>query len=368
MVSGRKSWWSLWAKYSRSVGEAGHHLLLFHLMDVAAVAWVMWEEVLSAPLRRSLASRLGLSNEEAGRSIAFLCGLHDLGKASPSFQAKNAEYKNRLRAIGFDFPERYKPPPHGVVTTSVLPEMLRSAGWSRENARQAAEAVGGHHGLFASSFDLDDVRSSLGNGKWTEVREDLFAELKRVVLHPTDRVPAAEFGKPNWIILAGLASVTDWIGSNVDLFPFLNTEADPAEYFTKACARAREGLEALGWIGWKCKSSKASLQELFPFVTEASGVQAGVERLLASGVDLQPGLAIIEAPMGEGKTEAAMLLADRWVWRETANGYYFALPTMATSDQMPGVFVTSWPVDTSTTSSISDSFTGMPRFPPNLRS
>ncbi len=38
--------------------------------------------------------------------------------------------------------------------------------------------------------------------------------------------------------------------------------------------------------------------------------------------------------MGEGKTEAAMYLADSWMAQAKQKGCYFALPTMATSDQM----------------------------------
>lgn len=39
--------------------------------------------------------------------------------------------------------------------------------------------------------------------------------------------------------------------------------------------------------------------------------------------------------MGEGKTEAAMYIADRRL-AAAGGGYYFALPTQATSDQMFG--------------------------------
>ncbi|WP_225931599.1 CRISPR-associated helicase Cas3' [Leptolyngbya sp. 7M] len=44
----------------------------------------------------------------------------------------------------------------------------------------------------------------------------------------------------------------------------------------------------------------------------------------------------MEAPMGEGKTEAAMYLADALNAKLGTRGIYFALPTMTTSDQMFG--------------------------------
>jgi hypothetical protein len=46
-----------------------------------------------------------------------------------------------------------------------------------------------------------------------------------------------------------------------------------------------------------------------------------------------PALVLVEAPMGEGKTEAAQVIADACD-RRGGQGCYFALPTMATSNGM----------------------------------
>ena len=63
-------------------------------------------------LKEKLADWLGLTHDEAGRLVAFLASLHDLGKASPAFQdhpRMPASLKSRimaeLRTAGFTFKE-----------------------------------------------------------------------------------------------------------------------------------------------------------------------------------------------------------------------------------------------------------------------
>src|SRR5579875_2061121 len=75
----------LWAKLARRpTGDPTipptFHPLICHLLDVAAVAQALWSHALSPRMRAWLAEALGLDEDAAGRWIAFLAGLHDLGK------------------------------------------------------------------------------------------------------------------------------------------------------------------------------------------------------------------------------------------------------------------------------------------------
>src|SRR6266508_757355 len=104
----------LWAKLGKaSKGELAeplpYHPLLCHCLDVAAVAEALWRECLAPAARHWLAGGLGLDDEEAGRWVAFLAGLHDVGKCAPAFQfqfrreAVRRLLRPRARAAGLDW-------------------------------------------------------------------------------------------------------------------------------------------------------------------------------------------------------------------------------------------------------------------------
>ena len=142
-----------------------------------------------------------------------------------------------------------------------------------------------------------------------------------------------------WMYLAGLTSVADWIGSNVEFFPPVGSPllvVDPFNvdaYFAEASEKASDALEQLGWLGRVDTGKHISFGELFPFIQTPRPLQATVAELVEGMTE--PGLLIVEGPMGEGKTEAGWFAAASWD-RHGGQGSYVALPTMATSNQMFG--------------------------------
>ena len=150
--------------------------------------------------------------------------------------------------------------------------------------------------------------------------------------------PSGEPGNAFYMFLAGLTSVADWIASNETYFPY-KTDHKADEHLDYARGKAKQALKQLGWTGWNPSQITASFGDLFK---DNEGNPLQPRPLQQKAIDIvesvsrQPGLVIIEAPMGEGKTEAAIYLADNWVKCLGQKGYYFALPTMATSDQMFG--------------------------------
>ena len=74
--------------------------------------------------------------------------------------------------------------------------------------------------------------------------------------------------------------------------------------------------------------------ELFPNIAPRP-LQIAIDEVSES-IFLNPCLAVIEAPTGEGKTEAALALAHRIAQFNGTDEFYYALPTTATSNQMFG--------------------------------
>ncbi|AGG07000.1 CRISPR-associated protein Cas3 [Dehalococcoides mccartyi] len=312
----------LWAKTGRG-GDLYYHPLLYHMLDVAAVATHMWE-LLSEDQRKRIGYTLG---NEARAITLLLAGGHDIGKASPGFQQQVPQL-SELTDLQVSVNDQNRP--HGFVSACVLNRFFTTV---------LGQIAGGHHGIFPRSLDLRMGRDILGNREWEIARNGLLQELAKVLkIDISDDTKC----KPKIIdpfiipLLAGLISVADWIGSNQDFFPCLTKPGQLPElvgdkYFEVAKDRADKALHELGWMPGVIFAKEAPFTHVFSGFIPNS-LQNSIEDIAIK--QTSPYLMIIEAPTGQGKTEAALYAADLALCRGFARGIYIAMPTQATSNAM----------------------------------
>jgi len=324
----------LWAKLTHD--KTRSHPLICHLLDVAAATEMLWHNALTDGQRAAWCAVFGLDAEALGRQLSFWAALHDLGKASPTFQRQWREAEPLL-SPALPFPQRFtnETCPHGLITAVTLPEILSTiSSVPLRGSKLLARALGGHHGSWSSPLEEQQVKADArGGAEWDRVRSELVQILRETLQPPT---PApwtfTRIADANAFLtwFSGLVSVSDWIGSMETYFPYVDAPVDPASYAQQAAAQAQTAFQSLNWPAWQPPAEPRAFDDLFAF--QPSPMQqtaiALAERLT------EPTLVLIEAPTGSGKTEAALYLADTWARVLQQRGLYVAMPTMATSNQM----------------------------------
>ncbi|MGW4378963.1 type I-E CRISPR-associated protein Cse1/CasA [Kitasatospora sp. NPDC004531] len=337
----------LWGKES---GLDKPYPLICHLLDTAAAAGAVWDAVLGDPLRGRLAEELGVEEAEARRLVMVWAGLHDVGKISPSFQGLvEAEFAKLKADPGYVEASGSEYVRHEAATHWGLVELLKGWGYPAEGRRvrswpahQVAQLLGGHHGCFGRALqrkELDHPSAYLpGLGmaeRWAEQRA-AHAEAVRGIVGG-GAVPVAGLSGRSAVVVLGLVVVADWLVSQVGVIegrvPVEGWVAD------EGALRAHFDVAVSGAKGWVAEAGLGqaefparAIEEMFDF-ERANPLQrslAGELPALVSG----PGLVLVTAPTGDGKSEAALFAASELARASGAGGLYFALPTMATADAM----------------------------------
>ena len=333
-----------WAKLGRAEWPDTYHPVICHQIDVGQVAAALWRHVLPTPARERVAERLGLGEAEAGAWVAFWVAAHDIGKVTPGFQfmktANVAELEKHLGAEGYTL-DASDAKHHTCTGTKILCDALTEMRLDEQVAWRVAVCVGGHHGPFPANWH--NLSFHLGDEKWADARREMLGHLERLFNVRRESLPSPSDAADQcvWMYLAGLTAVADWIGSNTDFFkPHVTPECPLAnslsvdDYFSRSRVSAENALERLGWRHQTATGAVRGFAEATGLRDEPRELQKIVipiaQEMAASGT---PRLVIVEAPMGEGKTEAAWYVADCWN-RAVGAGTYLALPTMATSNQM----------------------------------
>ena len=178
---------------------------------------------------------------------------------------------------------------------------------------------------------------------WPEIRQFLYSLLVSELCGDLSAYLGQPLAQAEVLVLAAVVTVADWVGSNTGFFGYTDPTLDTHSLFSRSRERATAAFDYLAWHRWDPSPALFADQFAFP----ARPVQATVEELTeeCSGATLL----IVEAPTGEGKTEAALHAATRLASAGGQVGFYMGLPTQATSGQMLGRLIkfldSSDPVD-----------------------
>ncbi len=341
-------WRLFWAKTNREkiygLPDDWTHPLWAHLIDVGSAAQVLWDHFLPAPLKQKMADGLGMDVLEAGRFLSIWIGLHDLGKGIPSFQGTESNgvkaapmIVNLLDKAGLIILPDSNRLHHGHASIAIVYCWLKQKEFSNQTLLHALAAfVGIHHGKLCKKTVWEDVAKStrpegaLGNSKWKQAQYDLTEAVFTAwgaTLPPINQFPpinTLEDPWPDWLMaFAGWATLADWLGSMQSCYDLkIRADDDLQGYIENSRNGAEKAYELAGL------NQKANLRAL-SFYEHFGNNPRPLQKITAQIPlhDSEPNLIIVEAPTGEGKTEAGFYIAAL-----LRGGLYVAMPSQSTSD------------------------------------
>jgi len=334
-----RDYYGYWGK-ARPEGEVAYHLLPYHCLDVAAVGHVLLTR--DVVLMGMVARAVGMSAEKAKRFVLFLIALHDLGKFADAFQSLARQVYALLRGGGD--PQHGSPHRHDALGFALW---LEDVGlWLFEEGplsghatlepfdldelcQPLIKAVTGHHGTPPGDADTNAYTSGDKEAVRAFITElaDLFGPDLSDWADYYTRHPSVLAGS---FQLAGLTMVCDWLGSNQRFFPYKTDPVPLTEYWTIALERATVAVDETRLIP-PLVSPDTGMARLFPGIERPRPLQVLADCI---PIGTGPHLFIVEDMTGSGKTEAALALGQRLMALGHGRGFYFAMPTMATADQM----------------------------------
>lgn len=347
-----------WAKKDDNNGRYLWLPLTVHLEDTMNVSRWLFENWLSESQRKLCVHGLknaGNNVETACNLAAFLGAIHDIGKATPAFQTKKGFNNSRildhnllhkLEKAGFSGISDVEFPEAAYSMHALAGEVILKNFGARDDI---GSIVGGHHGkpidsllklydqgaYYAKNYFQSDDPSSLIYKKWYSAQKNIFEwALSENGFSCTENLP--EITEPAQVIYEGLLIMADWIASNTEYFPLIDINEDEPE---DSSSRCQSGLDR--WS--KSKALKInSYQGKYELFNKRFGSEAkefspnAFQNAVYDTTDSieEAGIMILEAPMGLGKTEAALVAAELFMAKTGSSGLFFGLPTQATSNGM----------------------------------
>lgn len=280
----------------------------------------------------------GVTYEEFYRLAVFTAATHDIGKATNAFQQKIVDSLPRqdwiLRRHGVVLKKTgmEKESPHNLAGAAIL-----SRYYEVDNS--ICEIITAHHGkprdkgkTTKFSYQFSAYSENYYTDECKAIYEKAWKEIYEYAIQKADVSCICNLSIQCQMIVSGLLVMADWIASNDKIYPLCeNGNDDNPERSAQAI---KQFLKSYGTLDYNEFGSSYMDDSLFiqRFDFHANDMQ--LQTINIANEMVEPGIMIIEAPMGLGKTEAALAAAEVMASGAGSGGVFFGLPTRGTADAM----------------------------------
>ena len=305
-----------------------------HLADTAGVAR-RFTDPDTGWVSPAFINASGLETDVFIKISVFIAAVHDIGKLTPVFQHRISRslegLSGRLLDQGYDISagDTDDPYHHSFLSGAILHEYFGTD-------ESICEVIAAHHGKprgngprfdWRQPFKRHRERTVGRNEEFPEIWEGIVGWAEEISGIRRAELPSLEIS--GQILLAHVLMMSDWIASNEEYFPLTSVwDTSPLN----DPLRVTKGYEMSGVRrGW-CPQTFIYDSSLFAdrFGFTPNKMQETACRAAQNGAQLM----IIEAPMGTGKTEAALMCTEIMSSIHGSGGLYIGLPTQATSNSL----------------------------------
>lgn len=314
-----------------------------HSRDTAEIM----NRLLNNWVARSTIDAIKYPHDQLQDAMKFIALVHDIGKITILFQSRIAAHidgmNEKFDTLGIKIHDiksfrSIDLAPHTLAGE----EILLSFGCPAT----IAAIIGSHHGIpqrkdkvsndYLNTYPeyFYDQQYSLWHRLW---KEWINYALESSHLHSIDELMNVD--RQSAVLMTGLLIMSDWIASNTSLFPLVEVGNDVLN---------EEQMKERANIAWEKLDFPHALQnnqlkfDIKKFKNEFGFLPNDMQKTVIDIVDKKNiRLMLIEAPMGGGKTEAALSAAEVILSKSSTNGVMFCLPSQATAN---GLFsrIRSW--------------------------
>lgn len=308
-----------------------------HMIDATAVSEALFDFRFPKAVLNNVLKVNSFSGNDIKRLFSAFAGLHDIGKATPKFQSYRKDLFETEPDYGKYFGIPDGSPRHDYLSYLILHAYFSEKDQTKESRQTIdflAKALYSHHGIFGkinpqkiSKNKYGEYNSPIGSDLWKKIQFELIDDHFHSLGVDPDNIVGSNRKIERFLpAVAGWISLSDWIASDERYFPYDGDIPNRSEYFKISRDRARKAIDDIGL-------SKLPSVEIDEFDKGFPGFSPRPLQAICSGLlsDGSASLTIVEAPTGEGKTEAALHLAQRILKRSLGTGIYVAMPTQATS-------------------------------------